>query len=435
MGGSYIALDRLHHTSSWLRVFSNGSYVGMIPDNPQVMDAVARTADGYGVNVQFAPIHTHVSPNYAWQSVASLPTRAVAVRYNGQVVAYTDSRTDARKILQTVKQALTPRGLQPGANVAFVGTVGTAATVVPVSQILDPDAAVRLLLNEAHGQLAGRSASLHSLTLGLGTDAGAASQTLLRTGSASSGSGLALTGFSDVIGGTGSSPQQGQDRPLPAALLSSPPKIQVQATETVTQLVSIPAPVHYVKDPHLGVGAVSVVKRGHAGKAREHVQVTFVNGMKVGERVLDRQLVTPPQAEVAKQGTNPGVAAGAWVWPTTQTDITSGFGWRDLGGRSDFHPGIDIGVPIGTPVYATNNGVVVEAGWNSGGYGNWVMIDNGNGVETIFGHLSEVDVHSGQIVAKGDEIGRSGDTGNSTGPHLHYEVRVNGTPVSPWKYT
>jgi murein DD-endopeptidase MepM/ murein hydrolase activator NlpD len=98
-----------------------------------------------------------------------------------------------------------------------------------------------------------------------------------------------------------------------------------------------------------------------------------------------------------------------------------------------FHPGhhgIDIGVPVGTPIRSTMAGRVVQAGWNNQGYGNLVIVEAGP-YRTYYAHLDSIPVAPGQTVAAGDVIGLSGNTGNSTGPHLHYEVRVNGTPVPP----
>ena len=101
---------------------------------------------------------------------------------------------------------------------------------------------------------------------------------------------------------------------------------------------------------------------------------------------------------------------------------------------SDFHPGIDIANDMGTPIVATADGVVTTAGWNDGGYGNMVDIDHGNGMSTLYGHNSELAVSAGQTVSKGQVIAYAGSTGNSTGPHVHFEVRVNGDPVNPLNY-
>jgi murein DD-endopeptidase MepM/ murein hydrolase activator NlpD len=121
-------------------------------------------------------------------------------------------------------------------------------------------------------------------------------------------------------------------------------------------------------------------------------------------------------------------SAAGFIWPVHGV-VTSGFGWR--WGR--MHEGIDIAVASGTPVVAAAGGVVIVAGW-LGGYGNLVVIDHGNGVATAYGHNTTVTVGVGQIVGQGQLIAYSGNTGNSTGPHVHFEVRVNGAAVDPFGY-
>ena len=124
---------------------------------------------------------------------------------------------------------------------------------------------------------------------------------------------------------------------------------------------------------------------------------------------------------------NARAAATPSIWPADGT-VTSRFGWR--WGGSDWHPGIDIAADTGTPIMAAAEGVVISSGWN-GGYGRQVMIDHGNGIVTLYGHTSENVVSQGQRVKKGQLIAYMGSTGFSTGPHVHYEVRVNGTAVNP----
>ncbi len=119
------------------------------------------------------------------------------------------------------------------------------------------------------------------------------------------------------------------------------------------------------------------------------------------------------------------------IWPTTGV-VTSPYGLR--WGGTDFHPGIDIANDMGTPIVATADGVVIVAGWNSGGYGNMVDIDHGNGIMTRYGHASQVVVSAGQYVRRGQVIALMGSTGFSTGPHVHYEVHVNGQRVNPISY-
>lgn len=116
------------------------------------------------------------------------------------------------------------------------------------------------------------------------------------------------------------------------------------------------------------------------------------------------------------------VASGQFVWPTNGT-ITQYFTW--------YHAGYDIANRALPPILAADSGTVITSGWNSGGYGNYVIIDHGNGFRTLYAHLSKLYVVQGQTVARGNQIGQMGSTGRSTGPHLHFEVFKNGVRLSP----
>ena len=121
--------------------------------------------------------------------------------------------------------------------------------------------------------------------------------------------------------------------------------------------------------------------------------------------------------------------------PLDSATVTSNFGMRThpvLGGRRG-HKGIDLAMPTGTPVYATADGVIGKAEWFSS-YGLYIAIEHGGNIQTRYGHLSRLNVAAGQKVRKGDLIGYVGSTGRSTGPHLHYEVRIAGTAVNPIPY-
>ncbi len=151
-----------------------------------------------------------------------------------------------------------------------------------------------------------------------------------------------------------------------------------------------------------------------------------------------RQWVVPTIARahsgVSKSVLGPGACegdysgaygSGAFAWPTGNHTLSGNDYWSG-------HLGIDIAGAIGDPVHASDAGVVVFAGWANGGYGNMVMIDHGNGYQTVYGHLSSVSSTCGQSVSTGSYIGAVGSTGNSTGPHLHFEVRYFGGFINPW---
>ena len=116
--------------------------------------------------------------------------------------------------------------------------------------------------------------------------------------------------------------------------------------------------------------------------------------------------------------------------------ITSPFGYRihPIFGTTIYHSGIDIGVDEGTPVHAADSGVVIYSGSGLTGYGNVVIIDHGNGLSTLYAHNSALLVSEGESVSKGQVVAYSGMTGYATGPHVHFEVRVNGSPTDPMGY-
>lgn len=116
--------------------------------------------------------------------------------------------------------------------------------------------------------------------------------------------------------------------------------------------------------------------------------------------------------------------------------LASGFGYRidPVYKVRKFHAGLDFAASIGTPIYATADGIVKEAGYNAGGYGNNVVINHGYGYETLYGHMYRIKVRTGQHIHRGEVIGYVGNTGKSTGPHCHYEVHKNGQPVDPVYY-
>jgi len=132
---------------------------------------------------------------------------------------------------------------------------------------------------------------------------------------------------------------------------------------------------------------------------------------------------------------SPPSNSGSYQWPCGGS-ITSPFGYRDdpmAPGSTRFHSGVDIGASTGTPIAAAGNGVVISAGSN-GGYGNCVIVDLGNGVSALYAHMSAIYVSQGESISSGQTVGAVGSTGNSTGAHLHFEMRVYGSAVDPYTY-
>ena len=159
--------------------------------------------------------------------------------------------------------------------------------------------------------------------------------------------------------------------------------------------------------------------------------VSYRDDTILGREIVKQENTVDAVPKIIEVGTkNPPT----YIWPVYGR-VSSNFGGRSApkAGASTNHKGIDIAVATGTSVMATSGGKVTTAGWQSG-YGYVVYIDHGNGVTSRYGHLSKILVSVGQTVSQGTVIARSGNTGNSTGPHLHFEIRVNGTAVNPLNY-
>lgn len=205
---------------------------------------------------------------------------------------------------------------------------------------------------------------------------------------------------------------------------TAPVQILVEKQETYTE--SYYADVVYEDDGSMYIGETAVLQEGSPGTHTVTDLVTYKGDMESSRSRLDEVVEVAAVAEVVLRGTK---SKPTYMFPVTNWTVTSNFGYR--WGR--LHAGTDVGVPIGTTVRASRGGQVITAGW-VGGYGNCVIIDHGDGVCTRYGHLSQVLVSVGQYVDQGDQIALSGNTGRSTGPHLHFEIRINGEAVDPLPY-
>ncbi|WP_085993820.1 M23 family metallopeptidase [Oceanobacillus senegalensis] len=179
-------------------------------------------------------------------------------------------------------------------------------------------------------------------------------------------------------------------------------------------------------------GEEKVTQEGQDGKKEVHYVVERINGEQTEKEKLDENVITEPVKKIVVKGTKviPSRGTGDLSWPAVGGYVSSDMGQR--WGR--MHKGIDIAGPSNRNILAADNGVVVSAGYNSGGYGNKVVINHNNGMKTIYAHLSSIDVNVGQTVEKGHKLGVMGSTGNSTGIHLHFEVYKNGSLENPLDY-
>jgi murein DD-endopeptidase MepM/ murein hydrolase activator NlpD len=205
------------------------------------------------------------------------------------------------------------------------------------------------------------------------------------------------------------------------------PYVTVTVVADVTSKEVISYETKKVTDKSLKAGTTVVKQEGQNGVAEVQAKVTLINGNVVTEDVLNRTVLSEPVARVVNVGTY-YVASGTYIRPTGGM-ISSRYGYR----HGEFHTGVDFASSRGTPIRVSNSGKVISAGWN-GNYGLCVIVDHGNGVQTLYGHCSKLYVSVGQYVSKGNTIAAVGSTGRSTGPHVHFEVRIRGKYTNPFHY-
>ncbi|WP_430884460.1 peptidoglycan DD-metalloendopeptidase family protein [Fusibacter sp. JL216-2] len=210
------------------------------------------------------------------------------------------------------------------------------------------------------------------------------------------------------------------------------PLISVYTVESAEYNDDIQYDIEYEDTASMFQGEYRTKVKGDLGERFVEAEVYRVNGLEVGRIVTKEEILEEPTTKVVYRGTKdppPRKGTGVFAKPTSRGYITSGFGWR--WGRK--HTGIDVGIPTGTPVTAADGGVVIFSG-TKGGYGKCVIIDHGANMKTLYAHNSKLYVRKGDKVFKGQTIAASGNTGRSTGPHLHFEIQKNGVPVNPTGY-
>ncbi|CAG7648742.1 peptidoglycan DD-metalloendopeptidase family protein [Paenibacillus allorhizosphaerae] len=208
------------------------------------------------------------------------------------------------------------------------------------------------------------------------------------------------------------------------------PLLAVKTVETRTEEVKVPSGIVYEKDSELKSGVIQIKSQGKPGLKKVTYETVKVNGQTEEMNTLNETMLEEPVQTVVRQGTKviPGVGTGTFASPVLRAKITSEFGLR----WGTNHNGTDL-VSEQRAILASDHGKVVFAGVKSG-YGNCIIIDHQNGFETLYGHLSKLDVRKGETVSKGEKIGTMGSTGNATGVHLHFEIIKSGEQQNPMKY-
>ncbi len=388
--------------SAFLLVFAVGSFPGR---NPGLL-----LAGGKG--------ETAASQNEESPQVASSPVGAAeessGLYVDGRLVGAVKNASDLRLMLE--KRLENARGGDRRVEARFPQNVKIVSSFFPASSVVS--------LEEMEKRISGmsRTSPVYEVQAGDTADSIAEAEELIR-----------------INGG------EDENFIRPGALITlgaADPGLEVELVKTVVYEQTIPYSTVTRKDGSRYSDETKVVTQGTEGKRKCVDRVYSVNGKEIKREPVSREILKKPVSRTILAGTKKrpvkrpvngkGIPSGKLMWPVPSCHtITSYFTWR----RGTFHYGIDISGTgaYGKTIVAADGGTVVLAGWKSG-YGKCVIISHGNGLKTLYGHCSRILAAAGQKVSKGEKIARIGSTGNSTGPHCHFEVIRNGRKSNPLLY-
>jgi murein DD-endopeptidase MepM/ murein hydrolase activator NlpD len=335
---------------------------------------------------------------------------------DGDLIGAVKSSADLRFILQNILNKV--RGSDVTATAAFSQDVQTITGLFPTTTIMTTDAMNKLITGSS------KSAVIYTVQDGdTATSIAKANNTTIAE----------LNKINN---------NQIGDNLHPGDLINiqvSTPLLSVQMVKNVTYQVPLSYKTVTVQDDSQFTDYSKVKNEGINGVQRCVDKIYYINGTESNRDIISRTVITPSVDKVVITGTkkrpkysSSGESTGDLMWPVPSLHtITTYFTWR----WGSFHYGIDISGAgaYGKTIVAADGGVVVSAGWRNG-YGNCVQINHGGGIQTLYGHASKLLVTTGQQVSKGQAIARIGSTGDSTGPHCHFEVIKNGTKVNPLSY-
>ena len=210
------------------------------------------------------------------------------------------------------------------------------------------------------------------------------------------------------------------------------PELSVERTEQMYYEEDYEADIIYVENDDWYTNQTQTLQEPSAGHRKVVADVSYRNNEEVNREILKEEITYAAVPKIVERGTK---IPPTYIKPISGGRLSSGFGRRKAPtrGASSYHKGIDWATPVGTAVMASSGGTVTKAGWGSG-YGYVVYINHADGRQTRYGHLSKVLVKQGQTVTQGQKIALSGNTGVSTGPHVHFEILIGGAQVNPFDY-
>jgi len=424
----------INHDSQVMLVI-NGDPVAVVTEKEQVADTVRQIQDDLeqqynmvlscsdakiefdkeavpkdAVPVEGKGLYALIKDKLDWQA------EAWAICINNEPTLFLNSIENAQAALDGIKQYYLPKGENLGLNIEeneFAEKVAIKAGNCELEQLKTPEEAVEAMVKGLDTIVTHTVKSGDSLW------------TIAHTND------MTVSGLKEI------NPQLKSELLQPGQainLVKSEPLLTVVATMKTTVNEKIAFKTVYENDGNLWRGQQQVKQKGEAGAREVTYRLTLENDHEVARETLAENVLKEPVSQIVRSGTKVMVASrgdggsGVLSWPM-RGRLTSLYGNR----RGGFHTGLDIDGITGDPVYAAEAGVVLNAAW-LGNLGRCVVIDHGDGLSTRYGHLSAFSVSIGQTVKRGDLIGKCGNTGRSTGSHLHFEVRVNGNHKNPLNY-
>ncbi|KEF38040.1 metalloendopeptidase-like membrane protein [Schinkia azotoformans MEV2011] len=442
IGSVYAANDKDKDVDTVYHIYSEGNLLGTVSDKTVINDVLKKkikeaentyseldfSIDGqitYVPERVYTPLYDNKEAIKNVNSSFNVLADAEGIAVDGKAVAFVSNKEEADRVIKRLKMKYVPEKvlteLENGSkevkyddfvyiDVHLEENVTSAAEKVVPEDILSVDKAVELLVK---GTLQPKK---HVVKEG---------EVL---GQIANDNGLTLAQFLKL------NPNLNEEATIHIGdevnIQSYEPLVHVAVEKNAVRNEVIPFETEVIEDKTVFKGTTNVKQEGVNGEKVVRYSIIEKNGSIAKKVVVDEAIVKEPKKKIMIKGTKviPSRGTGTLTWPTNGGYISSPMGYR--WGRQ--HKGIDIARPSDYTIKAADNGKVESAGYD-GGYGNKIVINHGNGMKTVYGHLSKIEVKVGQTVSQGQKIGVMGSTGNSTGTHLHFEVYENGKLVNPRK--
>lgn len=442
IGSVYAANDKDKDVNTVYHIYHKGELLGTVSDKKVIEDILEKKVKEASASYQnyefsmedqisyipervFTPVYDNQEAINQVNNAFNALANAEAIIVDGKTVAFVSTKEEAEKVIKQVKMKYVPEEiltkLANGAekvkyndfiykDVRLKENVTSSEGKVFPEDILSVEKAVELLQKGTlevkkhkvqEGEVLGQIANDNGLTLKqfLKLNPGLKEDTLIQIGDE-----FNVTAYK--------------------------PFVTVIVEQEAVRNETIPFEIEVIEDNSVFKGTTKVKQEGSNGERVATYSIVLENGAIVQKDIVEETIVKQSTEKIVVKGTKviPSRGTGDLSWPTVGGYISSPMGFR--WGKQ--HKGIDIARPSNRNIMAADNGKVESAGWD-GGYGNKIVINHNNGMKTVYGHLSKINVKVGQTVSKGQKIGIMGSTGNSTGVHLHFEVYENGKLVNPKK--